>query len=188
MRKEDQLPDFVGAVENINSTRSTVKITPNLDAASRINERIKPYKHLPNTFRIALERTADYIRVVMIPRTFEREGPGWRPLARRTIAERIAQGFGGEHPILRRSGDLYRELTDRAHPRHIEIIRTGKYARIEIGGSSAKFMENQLGDNAQRLPARPMIPGTGNIPLQDRDRLMIKAILMKAIQEDLRKK
>ena len=42
---------------------------------------------------------------------FGREGAlygGWRPLAERTVNERIKLGYGGRHPILERGGDLKR--------------------------------------------------------------------------------
>jgi hypothetical protein len=100
-----------------------------------------------------------------------------------TIGLRKFQGYDGEHPILQRSGDLYRELTDKSHPRHIEIIKVGSRARIEIGGSSAKFIENQMGQ--PRLPARPMVPGTGNIPITDQDRQMMQSEAMKELARRL---
>lgn len=150
-----------------------------------ITKRLEQYKSLPQKMKPAMESIADYVRGEMIPNVFEREGPGWKKLAKRTVRERLEKGYPGKHPILQRSRDLYKELTDKSHPHHIEIIRVGKNARIEIGGSSAKFLENQLGKPAQRLPARPMIPGTGNIPLLDRDRLRMSQIIEKNYQRML---
>lgn len=175
------------AIQDLDGTSSTVKIKPDPTYFSRAQKRLEPYKALPFLFRPVLEKVADYVRITMIPNTFRYEGPGWKPLARRTIAERIQAGFQGQHPILRRSGDLFRELTQRSHPKHIEIIKTGKMSRIEIGGSSEKFIQNHLGkgEAGQRLPSRPMIPGTGNIPLQDRDRIAIKSIVDTALRQRL---
>lgn len=181
-----KLPDFHFEVEQLNKARATVKITADKEFISRASNRLRPYKNLPNRMRPVLERMADYVRITMIPQTFKKEGPGWRPLARRTVAERIQAGYGGRHPILIRSGDLFNELTEKSHPKHIEIIKTGKNARIEIGGSSTKFIENQLGRSEARLPPRPMIPGTGNIPITDRDRIAMKSIVLNAVRERLR--
>jgi phage gpG-like protein len=43
-----------------------------------------------------------------VERAFEQEGPGWAPLARRTVSERRRLGFGAAHPILHRTGRLRR--------------------------------------------------------------------------------
>lgn len=183
MNNLDKQFDLKIDVKDLDGT-STATIIVDKNYFARISGRLEPYKALPRTFRPALERIANHVRVHMIPTVFEREGPGWKPLARRTVAERIQAGYGGRHPILRRSGDLFKELTDKSHPNHIEVIKVGKNARIEIGGSSEKFIQNQLGrgEGDQRLPKRAMIPGTGNIPISDRDRLAIKVIIQQSIR------
>lgn len=173
-------------IQDLDRSSMTVKIMADKSTFSHAIGRLKPYKSIPYKMRPALERVADYVRVEMIPRVFKQEGPGWRRLAPRTVMERISQGYSGAHPILVRKGDLFAELTKKSHPRHIEIIKTGKNARIEIGGSSAKFIENQMGVQQQRLPARPMIPGTGHVPLPDRDRQEIARIIMKALRQQLK--
>lgn len=183
--KPNQLPDFSLEVKDLNKT-NTIKIIPSSQSFHKLTGRTKKYKAFPYKLRPVLEKVADYVRITMIPDTFKREGPGWAPLARRTIAERIAAGYNGQHPILYRSGDLFKELTQKSHPKHIEIIKTGKNARIEIGGSSSKFLENQRGVSGTNLPSRPMIPGTGNLPLPDRDRLAIKAIVERGIKDIMR--
>lgn len=170
-------------IRDLDGTQNKAVISIDKVFAARLRGRLEPYKSLPRTFRPALEQIADYVRMEMIPRTFDQEGPGWIPLAPRTVGERIAAGYSGEHPILMRTRDLFKELTDRSHPKHIEVVRVGKHARIEIGGSSKKFIENQMGVPAQHLPARPMIPGTGYLPIPDRDRKAIKSILMKALKK-----
>lgn len=178
------LPDFSFEVAELNKAKGTVTIKADKASFASATKRLNAYKALPFRFRPALEGISNYVRMEMIPATFTKEGPGWKPLARRTVAERIQAGFGGHHPILKRSGDLFKELTEKSHPRHIEVIKTGKNARIEIGGSSEKFKQNQSGrgDPGQRLPQRPMIPGTGNIPISQRDRLAMKAIIMRSIR------
>ena len=44
-------------------------------------------------------------------RRFADEGPGWAPLAPSTVLERQRLGYGGEHPILHRTGLLSGSLT-----------------------------------------------------------------------------
>lgn len=185
------MADFNGLqfiVQDINNSSSTVKISADKAFIAKTVGRDSPYRNLPAKFGPALEKVGDYVRTSMIPKTFHDEGPGWAPLAWRTRMDRAAGGYGPAHPILRRSGDLYRELTEKSHPKHIEIIKTGKYARIELGGSSVKFIQNQLGegDPGQKLPRRPMIPGTGNLRISERDRLEIKRILVNSIKASLR--
>lgn len=180
-RYSNTLPSINLEVENIRKGKPRVVITQDKAFYSTVSDRLKPYKSIPSKFRGALEGVAEYVTQEMIPRTFKDEGPGWLPLARKTQIERAMQGYNPQHPILRRSGDLYNELTDRSHPKHIEVIRTGKYARIEIGGSSEKFIRNQLGDSELNIPARPMVPGTGGAPINDRDKKAIEEIIRKAL-------
>ena len=158
-----------------------IKISANPAFASSVTGRLTPYKNFPVTLRPALEKVADYVRMEMIPRTFREEGPGWRKLSKRTQRERAAQGYNPKHPILYRSGDLFKELTDKGHPKHVEFIKTGVNSRIVISGSSEKFFRNQGGNQIFRIPPRPMFPGTGGIPLPDRDRKNINDILRAGI-------
>lgn len=168
---------IVREIENINRSRSTAKIVMDKHSLSQAAKRMKPYKSLPYYFKPALERVADYVREVVIPRTFEKEGPGWAPLSHMTMNLRKFYGFPADHPILQRTGDLFQELTEKSHPKHIEIIKVGRIARIEIGGSSEKFIENQMG--GPRLPARPMIPGTDPmVPLLDEDKRKLRDTAM----------
>lgn len=176
-----KLGSFEAEVASIKQKQSRILITPSKSSISRAIDRVQEYKALPRKFRPALENVADYVRREMIAGTFVREGPGWPQLAKRTQVERESLGYGAQHPILKRTGDLYNELTEKSHPKHIEVIRTGRNARIEIGGSSKKFVENQMGMPGQRLPSRPMIPGTQWLKLRDRDRIAINDIIKKSL-------
>jgi Phage virion morphogenesis family len=180
---------FTDGIASISQTSGQGNLTVHFNAEimSDITGRLRPYKNFPITAKPALSKVADYVRMEMIPRTFHQEGPGWRKLSRRTKKERAAQGYGASHPILIRSKDLFKELTDKSHPNHVEVIKTGKYARITIGGSSEKFIRNQTGDKSLHIPSRPMIPGTMNTSLPDRDRQAINKILVTTITEDLQK-
>lgn len=176
--------DFSLEVNDLNNRKQTVSIMMDKGAIARIVNRPSPYKALPYRMRPALEKVADYVRTEMIPEVFQQEGPGWAKLSRRTIADRLKLGYQ-RGPILQRSRDLFRELTQKSHPNHVEIIVTGRNARIEIGGSSKKFLENQQGVSSQNLPARPMIPGT-NAPIPHRHVVQIEKILYDAIKRALR--
>lgn len=178
---------WVANVTNREGPGVGIKIEPSATFVSAVSKKIQPYKNFPVTMKPALEKMADYVRVTMIPRTFQQEGPNWKPLAPRTVQERIAQGYSGSNPILVRSGDLLQELTQKTHPKHVEIIKTGKYARIEIGGSSDKFKENQKGVPSESIPSRPMIPGTGWLTLPAKDQIELKKILVTEIQKQIKK-
>lgn len=176
-----KLPTIDQELASVSQHKTSIRITPDKSSISKAIDRVNEYKALPRKFRPALESVADYVRQEMIADTFSKEGPGWPKLARRTQVERDSLGYGAQHPILKRTGDLYSELTEKSHPKHIEVIRTGKLARIEIGGSSKKFVENQMGMPGQRLPSRPMIPGTNWLKLRDRDRVAINNIIKKSL-------
>lgn len=180
------IPTIRMEVEDIRKSRPTVKIKQDKAYYAALARKARGYKALPNQMRPALEGVADYVRQVMIPRTFRQEGPGWRRLSLRTQREREFAGYDPKHPILRRTGDLMNELTQKSHPSHIEIIRVGKNARIEIGGSSKKFVENQMGMREQNLPARPMVPGTGNIRIEDRDRIAMAEIIRRSLKKQFK--
>lgn len=174
-------------ITQVTSQPQTTKVTiqANPAWASLVTGRMEPYKSLPNKFRPALEAMADYTRETMIPDIFKSEGPGWRQLAMRTQAERVAQGYNPTHPILRRTGDLFNELTNKAHPKHVEEIVVGPFSRITIGGSSQKFVNNQLGRADLNLPSRPMLPGTGGLGMSDEDVSELQAIFTQKLREQM---
>lgn len=179
----NKLPTIDFQVNEINRAQdSRVRIGVANSFHHNVGNQLKPYQRLPELFRPALEQIGDYVRINMIPRTFQQEGPGWAPLSPRTIADKQRLGWANR-PILQRTGDLYRELTNKSHPKHFEIIRVGKMARIEVGGSSQKFLELQRGVVNRHLPSRPMIPGTGGTPLAERDRIEIRRIIRRAIRQ-----
>lgn len=168
-------------VPNGQRPAGSVTIKANPQFASNVSNRANAYKNWPAKLKPALEDVADYVRIEMIPEIFEQEGPGWFKLSRRTMNERAAAGYGPAHPILKRTGDLFNELTQKSHPKHIEIIKTGKQARVTISGSSEKFIKNQTGFRAENIPARPMLPGTKH-KVAERHRLEIQGILDRSIK------
>src|SRR3954470_17255022 len=103
--------DLAFRMQDLNHTKTTATIHLDKSAMARIVDRTHPYQSIPRMFRPALEEVADYVRETMIPRTFQDEGPGWPPLAPRTVGERVAAGYKGRHPMLIRTRDLFHELT-----------------------------------------------------------------------------
>lgn len=177
--------DWMASLGSGGPKQASVVIQANPKWASTVTNRVEPYKSLPAKFAPALQAVADYITKTTIPRTFKAEGPGWRQLSKRTQHERAAKGYDPKHPILVRSGDLLKELTDKSHPNHIEIIRTGQYARVTVGGSSEKFIRNQLGNQSLNIPSRPMMPGKGR-PLSPDDDQAIRKLITQKIQEAMK--
>ena len=168
---------------NASSNPSGVTISMHQPSLTSARGKIAPHQNFYRTVSPALEKVADYIRMRVITRTFQQEGPGWRPLAMRTRAERKAQGYNPEHPILFRTGDLFKELTEKTHPKHVQIIKvTNSSATVTIEGSSEKFKRNQYGDATLKIPARPMVPGK-NKALSIKDQRAISAIMAENIQK-----
>jgi hypothetical protein len=177
--------------------QAVVKIKPSLPREALV--KLAPYKTFPTTLKPALEKVADYVKLRLIPRIFQQEGPGWAPLSAATQERRKAQGYNAAHPILYRTGDLFKELTDKSHPKHVEIIQTGKDAKVVITGSSEKFKANQFGSQASHLPARRMDVAigfdAGNIKinkvgpqnLANRDAQIISQILVQNIRRSATK-
>lgn len=88
---------------------------------------------------------------------FEAEGiPTWAPLSWYTLIQRQLLGFG-PGPILQRTGDLLRSLTDNAHPSHVWRLELGARRSVIIVGTSLEKAWS-LGFGADNLPARPMFP------------------------------
>jgi phage gpG-like protein len=64
-------------------------------------------------------------------------GDPWPPLAERTVKQRIAQGYGGEHPILQRSKDLRGSMKQRSDNESAEVFPSEdiEYAAVQANGS-----------------------------------------------------
>lgn len=91
---------------------------------------------------------------------------GWADLAERTILERIGKGFGGEHPILIRYGDLQQVTTTslmavRGSATFSRTDGDGKRATVQVTsrGGTVNVMadgEKALNQNPTKYaPARP---------------------------------
>lgn len=107
---------------------------------------------------------------------FDREGPGWAPLAPATLKERQALGYGSG-PILQREGYLADSLTIESGPRMVpvrttegtEMHRSGNVTHKETRGEDVhyrfgtlddRFLELQEGNPLTNLPSRDMTPSS----------------------------
>lgn len=97
-------------------------------------------------------------------RNFASEGGdvgGWADLAERTVAEREAKGFGGEHPILIRYGDL-RNMTATAL---MGARRSGTFAASDADGKTINVLvevnDGRMNVVATGEKAANQVPGAG---------------------------
>ena len=93
---------------------------------------------------------------------FAAEGPGWTPLARRTVEERKRLGYGGDHPILEREGNLRNSVTDANDSNHIEeVVRVKEgVIHLHMGSSHPEYDLLHYGGPNQYgywVPGRPMM-------------------------------
>lgn len=111
----------------------------------------------------ALARRADNLRPVWpavtrraaagYERSFDREGPGWAPLAPRTVRRRIKEGYGGTSPILVRTESYKDNLTD---AENLFVVEDGD--SLVIHATHDLFPIHQFGysKGKRKLPARPV--------------------------------
>lgn len=81
----------------------------------------------------------------------ENAGP-WKPLAESTVAERTRLGYGGEHPILQRTGALRESLATRGAPGNVFEVAPD---RLQVGTSLFFAFFHQGG--TKKMPARPIV-------------------------------
>lgn len=84
----------------------------------------------------------------------------WEPLSARTVAERVSQGYGGEHPILKRSGDYEDSFTNPSDADHVEILETtGSGWDLFVGSQDDRVDILEVGGwhNGSFVPARPVL-------------------------------
>ncbi len=115
---------------------------------------VEPWVEQEISMRFADERSPD--------------GSSWEPLSPYTQADREQSGYGPDHPILRRTGELFNYLTSGGDK---EIIPGGVEIKFPRDGASIeeqqKFSINQAGGTnimaagyPAQVPARPMIGWT----------------------------
>jgi hypothetical protein len=118
-------------------------------------------------------------------RNFQGEGNmvgGWAALAERTVRERESRGFGGEHPIMIRYGDLKRIAVDSlmtvkrpttfaatdSDGKTIQVSLSGNNGKLIVSASGEKAV-NQIGHQSSNLPARPYWFVSGDVQRMARD-------------------
>jgi len=124
------------------SLRFTVEGIPELSRILALtNQRVSNFKPpLQNSVRFIL---AD------IERNFVTEGGlvgGWRPLAPSTVRGRIREGYGGEHPILQKTGKLRKSF-----------FSTVTDNRAMVTSRSPYFAFHQSRLPRKKLPRRAML-------------------------------
>lgn len=151
-----------------------ITCTPRADSVQRMNEFFDALKDKLLMLPGVLTYVAQDAVVDEITANFDDEslqGVKWIELADRTIAERIALGFPGEHPILYRTGALFMSLTTDAV---VERTENGQGdAHLAMGTNDERFEELQTGGGRPELPPRPMVP----------DNRVSKIILCTTIEE-----
>lgn len=112
-------------------------------------ERILKVKHRQvSNFKEPLLKSSKLI-LNDVERNFATEGGlagGWAPLAASTVAGRLREGYGGEHPILQRTGALRRSFRSYVDSKKA-IITSG----------SPYFGFHQSRASRTRLPRRVML-------------------------------
>jgi phage gpG-like protein len=76
----------------------------------------------------------------------------WAPLRPATVADRIRQGYGGDHPIMWRTGLLLRSLSAQGQPGNI-VMTTPNSLTV---GSTVPYAGYQQ-SGTSRMVARPLI-------------------------------
>lgn len=69
----------------------------------------------------------------------------WSPLKSSTIRDRIRKGYGGAHPILKRTGDLQKAF----------YYKTAGNKYVEVSNKSDYFKYHQ--DGTKKMVARPLL-------------------------------
>jgi len=100
----------------------SVKVTFDLVGERALESLFDNLEHVPDDWRQPFEHMAEDFWE-QNRTTFDREGPGWRPLAVSTIRDRMRKGFPSEGPILVRSGALRRSLTSGTDDHSIYDVR-----------------------------------------------------------------
>jgi len=76
----------------------------------------------------------------------------WKPLSPYTVKDRLRKGYGGEHPIMWRTGLLLRSLSFQDAPGNVFIVRP---ASLVVGSEIFYAGYHQTG--TPKMPARPLV-------------------------------
>lgn len=79
----------------------------------------------------------------------------WKPLRPSTIEDRLRKGYGGEHPILQRTGTLYEGVTERGAPGN--VFEVGPNYLVIGTTVPYAIYHNSSAPRKSNLPRRPII-------------------------------
>lgn len=140
-----------------------ITLKPTQSSRQTFERLITPLEQIATRLERPVERIGgDAIRRAFAE-NFATEGQGgWPALSDAwTVPERRALGYAGEHPILKRTGQLMRSVTERGHPLHTsQVIPTGSGRfTVEIGSEDIRYNMLHFGGRTALgtvIPARPM--------------------------------
>lgn len=129
----------------------------------------------------AKEPTARMVRQ-QIGLSFDRQGveggPSWGALAESTVLDRVRKGYPARTPILIRTGDYKRSITDPGHPQSYAVTDvTPARWRLVIGSTNPLLTFHEGG--TRRMPARPALR-LGKV-----GRSRVKAVISRSLSHAL---
>ena len=139
-----------------------LEITFTVDGIDKVERRFVTFGHAFSTLKpawdlIGQDVRADFMQNMigegwLFNKTASGRAAQWAPLAASTVAERVRLGYGGEHPILWRTGMLGESLAMAGAPGNISEVGDWE-ARFGTDIPYGRF--HQLG--TRRMPARPIV-------------------------------
>lgn len=139
-------------------------------------ELAKKYRDRGKNLRPATEswlrNEATYVVRSGITQNFATEsddGKKWKRLARETVEERISLGYGGEHPILMRTGRLLRMVLGQGQgsDNRVDKIKHGYSLKFMMDDAIGR--ELHFGNHKRALPARPFMTLTSKASTELRE-------------------
>jgi phage virion morphogenesis protein len=128
----------------------------------------------PSDMSEAMTEIAGIMRDAVVE-NFDKEGrpETWTPLAEATVKDRREQGFGPEHPILKRTGTLLDSVQESSDDREAVVSTNLRYAALQhFGGEAGRGKK-------VKIPPRPFLVLTP----EDEDEIV--DVLGKLIEKDL---
>jgi len=148
-----------------------IVLTPTAESVAALNEVFDNFAKLPQRFAEKAFEPAFEVYATAVRDIFSAEGPGWERLKPMTMEERAILGYGAEHPILVREGELLRSLTELNNPQHTIYVPSA-WGETEphvtgstldesaFAGDDQWFSFGTLDDRFEALDfRRPMVPG-----------------------------
>jgi len=148
-----------GASRSVRKARDTlITLRDTLSIEEDLSATFKKIEHAVQQAGGLLTREVEETYFSEIREIFEQEGlPPWEPLAQSTKRERVRLGFPPEHPILQRTGSLFRSLTGADS---LLVYEDRGDADLEAiwGTTDPRFPVLQWGSEDFTVPPRPMLP------------------------------